>query len=63
MKQKKIRKYYLNVCNDHLQDFIVATPFRTRAEAKAHKESLIGNLSVYFVKTIAFETDYEFELN
>lgn len=63
MKPKaKLQKYYLNVCNDHLQDFIVATPFQTRADANKHKESLIGNKSVYFVRTIAFTTTYTFEL-
>jgi len=49
-------KYYLNIINDHQQDYIASTPFKTRKEAKEHRNSLEDNRSVYFVRTVSFRT-------
>lgn len=49
-------KYYANICNDMNSDFIASTPFKTKEAAAKHRESLHGNLSVQFVKTISFRT-------
>lgn len=49
-------KYYMNICNDMVSDFIVSTPFASLKEAKDHRTSLEHNKSVSYVRTISFRT-------